>query len=220
MKIAWLQYTEGGTYSANRNDISLPNFSGDGAGFSVFGNNSGDPDGSGTAGSIDSSTWAFGEWIKFTGFFDVDVTDPTADGKAYIEVHRPTAAGQKYWNYEFDYGMRVNDPVVPYVWDYLPFGTYYRSAATEASSTDDMNHVIDDIYVSWGDAAPARIELGDNADYDSCTERTNCYPAGNSWWSDSQIQVVVEQGGLDLSGDVWLFLTHENNKRRMSWKVN
>ena len=212
-KFAWPQL--GG--AASINDIAILNHSGGAAGFALF-SNSVTPN---PLAYYDDAFWDFGEWFKCTAYLDADVPNASVDNcSAFVELIRPSAVGTKRWVYTQNFTMEAQDPPQPYVWDNFPLAAFLRNAPAAASVADDINMVIDDLYVAEGDSPASRIEIGDNADYALCTELINCYPATADWWKDDQIQVIVEQGSLNLAGDIWLFVKHSDNKRTMSWKVN
>lgn len=216
-KLVWLQHDDRPDFiGTGTNDIVLPTYNS--SSFGVLGNDVPEFIALGT------DWWTFGDWIKISGYFTVDPTDRAKPTKQIVEIYNPSHPTQKYYKFEVDTAVLENsDPTAPLNWQYIAFGAWYRNgafAALGATDESDVNHQIDDIYLSWGNNSAARVMLGDAAAIEDCTELTECYPSGENWWTDEQISVVVEQGGLNLSGDVWVHVRHSDNRRNMSYKVN
>jgi hypothetical protein len=83
-------------------------------------------------------------------------------------------------------------------WTYLFANAYGRSG------TSNCHPTYDDIYVAVGDYAQARIEIGNNATYNSCTKLALCTP--NSW-NSTTISAKVWQGNFTANDHVYLFVT-------------
>jgi len=81
----------------------------------------------------------------------------------------------------------------------IKFG-WYRACC--ANGTSVVHY--DDIYIdnSW-----ARVEIGNNADYNSCTHREIQIPSA---WSNNSIAVNVKQGSFASSDKVYLFVVNED----------
>ncbi len=62
---------------------------------------------------------------------------------------------------------------------------------------------MDDVYIATGDAALARVEIGNNATYTSCTNLAVCTPTS---WADTSITATVRSGSF-TSGTAYLFVT-------------
>lgn len=66
---------------------------------------------------------------------------------------------------------------------------------------------IDDLYVATGANAMARVEIGNNATYTSCTNLTMCTPDS---WSASSITAHVWRGSFGSSASAYLFVIDSN----------
>ena len=71
-------------------------------------------------------------------------------------------------------------------------------------STIDVYQYYDDIYInnSW-----ARVEIGDDPDYDSCTHREMQIPTA---WSSDSVDITVNQGSFPDGATAYLFVVDED----------
>lgn len=67
-----------------------------------------------------------------------------------------------------------------------------------------MNLYMDDIYI---DTTPARVEIGNSSDFESCTHREVQYPTA---WSDTQIKVNLRPGSFASGSQVYFFVVNAN----------
>ncbi len=81
-------------------------------------------------------------------------------------------------------------------------------------TSGDMEWWVDNLYV---DNTRKRVELGDNADYNSCTERVIQVP--NTTWNDNQIQITVNTGQFSVGSTKYLFVVDENGVASDSYPV-
>ena len=98
----------------------------------------------------------------------------------------------KYW-----FSDEYESEGMPYAFDRMSIPGYFRHP-----SYPPDNFVIDDVYVAVGPTARARVEIGNNATYASCTKLAIC--TINSW-STNQINAVVREGGFSANDSVYLF---------------
>jgi hypothetical protein len=82
--------------------------------------------------------------------------------------------------------------------------------------TSSCNPQIDDVYVATGDNARARIEIGNNATYTSCTKLTICTP--NSWTSNG-ISAKVWQGQFGSSDPAYLFVLDSSGNASPGYSI-
>ena len=220
-KIAWLAYSDE-TYNFTANNDVIVASHANTSGWSIRGNDTGITIGT-TAEMQD--WWRFGEWMRITGYFEVDPTDPiNNDGRCFVEFITASKAANAVTSLDVPFTMsKTNGNSSPNFWNGLSlFGWYEGGDLTSIGGTveGDVDHRMDDIYLAWGDSCAATVEIGNNADYDLCTERTLCYADGAGWWSDSELKVKVEVGGLDFNSPLFLFIRHDNGHRKMSFPLS
>ncbi len=82
----------------------------------------------------------------------------------------------------------------------------WRNEITNASSADSQSEVdmwIDDIYI---DNSRARVEMGDSPVFEDCLHREIQVP---TVWTDSSIQIELNQGSFQTGDTVYLFVIDE-----------
>jgi hypothetical protein len=85
-------------------------------------------------------------------------------------------------------------------WPELYFGNYVRSDPHGTTHAHWECAYVDN---SW-----ARVEIGDNANYNNCTHREIQIPSG---WSDSSVTVTLNRGSFGPSAAAYLFVVDGNN---------
>ena len=80
-------------------------------------------------------------------------------------------------------------------WDWVDFPAYARVDGTAINYYDD-------VYVATGDAAQARVEIGNNATYSNCTNLAIITPTS---WSNTSITATVRTGSFS-NGTAYLFV--------------
>lgn len=148
---------------------------------------------------------ASNNWItsadRPAGWYQVQIqsymgTAGSADGSIKIWRTRPSMSGAYYAN------SATNIQVIPAGGsdiNAVKFG-WYRGYTSQGESY--IYH--DDIYMdnSW-----ARVEIGDNATYDSCTHR-EIQPLQS--WGASSISITANQGSFANGSQVYVFVVDEN----------
>ena len=94
---------------------------------------------------------------------------------------------------------------------YLLIGHYF--ATDSGSPRPWAKRYWDEIYV---DTTQARVEIGDNADWDSCSHREIQIPTS---WSNSSIEVRVNQGTFAKGANNYLFVVNEAGEVSGGYKV-
>lgn len=84
-------------------------------------------------------------------------------------------------------------------WDYVDFPAYARIDETAINYHDD-------IYIATGDNCLARVEIGNNATYTSCTNLAVCTPTA---WSGTGITLTARSGSFS-TGTVYLFVVDKD----------
>jgi hypothetical protein len=147
--------------------------------------------GNGGAGNVGGPLPAAGYWFNVACEYD-DGTIDTEDGYIRVYASRTPPSAGPYSVLSRNLMMLVtgaSDPV-----DCISLGYNLANGGTEAIT------LWDDIYL---DNTWARVEMGDNADYDSCTHREIQIPSA---WSDTSITVTVNQGSFMNGGTAYLFV--------------
>jgi len=120
--------------------------------------------------------------------------------------------GSKYhWNGTGrTWGHRDGDQYgLPRQYEVIDFNGYGRTTAGSYPCFDDC-------YSAEGSNCRARVEIGNNSNYASCTDRAICGPTS---WSSSSITAKCNVGGLG-GGDWYLFVINGNDVQSTGYKVN
>lgn len=80
--------------------------------------------------------------------------------------------------------------------NYVKLNAYGRT-------TSNCHPMFDDVYIATGENALARIEIGNNSIYNSCTKLTILTPTA---WSSTSISAKVWQGAFSSSDQAYLFV--------------
>jgi hypothetical protein len=81
-------------------------------------------------------------------------------------------------------------------------------------TTPNSYPTFDDVYIATGEYAQARVEIGDNATYASCTKMALCTtPAGTSGWGDTSITCTVRQASFTAGDTGYIFVTKADGAR-------
>jgi len=99
----------------------------------------------------------------------------------------------------------------------LRIGHYWGlDAAGSCAANGGADIYVDNVYIDNG--TWAHIELGNNADYDSCTVREVQIPTA---WSDSSITIKVNQGNFNKGEAAFLYVVDDNgNVNKVGYKVD
>ena len=208
-KIAWLQDDAD---IGKVNDICVPSHNGNGSW--LVGGNGLDNKLTGLNGP--SPTWfGFNNWTRICGFLKAGATPQTDLGKVYFQA---LTSGVAMYEQEADVvvfsGGRAEPP---YHWTQLNITGYSRSDSGVPDKVIQM--LYDDLYVAWGANAAARVELGDNATYTSCTDLhiQHVTPAN---WATGQLDFNIDYGPFAPSTDLWYHITLEDNSTRYTLRAN
>ena len=92
-------------------------------------------------------------------------------------------------------------------WHSLWFGNYMGNEADSHCPAIDNAHVyFDDVYI---DITRARVEIGDNADYESCTHREIQIPVS---WGSSEITVAANPGSFANGSEAYVFVIDQDGR--------
>lgn len=206
LKQHWLMYTDRG--ASGINDLCLMSHYSGGGTFGIIGN---DYSYSTAIGGTPAAWWQWDKWMKMDFWLKADTTNPsTVNGTSYVGVTNQTA--------HLEY-TKTNAPLFdtdrigqePYAWDRIHFNEWCRGGAPGTVQCQ-----LSDIYVATGSNSVARVELGNNAVYGSCTELVIC---PTKLWADGRIKATIRQGGLNFGTSTWLFITLSDNTTRYSIQV-
>lgn len=202
-KVSWL--TGGATAGAN--DICIPTYVGSGI-WHVGGN---DISPSLYNSGVNPTWWKWGKWHRFTCYMKGGSTPQTDAGVFYFQVANTEEAITEI----SDTPVIFANGTAPYQWTEFRVSGYARPRTTQGG----VEILSDDVYISVGTNAAARVELGDNAVYTSCTDLhiQNVAPAD---WATGQIDFDIDYGPFSPSQDLWLHITREDNSTKYSIQVS
>ena len=160
-------------------------------------------------GGFDPTWWTFGEWNRMTTWMKAGATPETDAGNFMFQGMSETG-GQlttTSTNAIFQGGT------APYEWKSINIAGWARETnTTDTPDIVDAQILYDDIYFAWGDNAAARVEIGDNSDYSSCTILSVCDAIQNKpAWTDEILTVNLRQANLNFVNPVYLFVFDKDN---------
>ena len=203
-KVGWLQGPDSAT-----NDICLPTHIG-GGNWSISGNGLSVQLNSTELGGNKPSWFGFNDWTRL-GFFLKAGAVPEVDlGQIYFQA---TTQGQSMFQVSKDViTFAGGGATAPYHW------TKYNMTGYARTNGVDVMMLYDDFYIAWGDNAAARVELGNNAVYSSCTDLQiqHVTPAN---WATGLLEWNLDYGPFTQGDSLWLHITREDNTTRYSIQV-
>ncbi len=135
------------------------------------------------------------EWIR-TEFYGVESSVSTSNGTIVV---RQQMSGESVMTNINDFEGNIQTRSNNNHWDTILWGDYVHKIDAGVK----YYHDYDDIYIA---DSRARIEIGNNPIFTSCTHREIQIP---TVWSDGSITINVNQGSF-LNGDAYLFVVDEN----------
>jgi hypothetical protein len=170
-------------------------------------------------------------WLQGAGTTDDDLVIPNFHSEDSLSIHSNSLPYSKYFESQFSIGtwkrfavyvdggtgsngafhfwelttsgvsQRINDNGVAI----LDASGYFEQVRINGYGRETANcyPTFDDVYIATGDNARARIEIGDNATYASCTKITVCTPES---WSDTSISAKVWRGQFGATEAAYLFV--------------
>lgn len=211
-KAAWLLGVNEG--SGFGNDLVIPSHVGSGI-WKLGGNNLGNLL---ETGGANPTWWKWNKWNRFTTWVKAGAIPQTDSGNLYFQVANGEEALTEFNNTPVIFGDP--DAVSPYQWEQININGWIRpDVGGSDGSGAGIDTRYDDIYVSWGTNAAARVELGDNAVYTSCTNLHIQYvtPAD---WATGQLDFDIDYGPFNPSDELWWHITLEDNITRYSVRAN
>ena len=207
LKQNWVMYTDRG--GAGINDLCLMSHYSGGGTFGILGNDYSTY--FQNIGSTPAAWWQWNKWMKTDFWLKADSTNPsTVNGTTFVGITNEIAHLEysKTTSPLFD-SDRIGQE--PYAWDRIHFNEWCRGSAPGTVQCQ-----YSDIYLATGPNSAARVEVGNNAVYASCTELVIC---PTKLWADGRIMATIQQGGLNLINPTWLFITLPDNSTRYSIQV-
>jgi len=148
-------------------------------------------------------TWHKGDWIRGWIYVKGGITDGHYD----VEMLHENGTRQSW---SVDGQTWGNDDYLPYQYESVRFNAYGRQ-------TSGSYPVHDDCYSAYGPNCRARVVIGNNSNYASCTDLAICGPTS---WSSSSITAKCNIGGLDPADDWYLFVINGSNQESTGYKIN
>lgn len=171
--------------------------------------NSNNPEGHFTSDGVSGGGWS--DTREYPGWGGDSAQHNWVHVQIYLEQSDPGVMNGilKSW---FDCGNRVNrsdyltrDTVNTSDWHSLWFGNYNGHESDQYCAASGDSHIyFDNVYI---DVTQARVEVGNNANYDSCTHREIQVPVS---WSDGEVQVTANPGSFNPGEQVWFFVVNDS----------
>lgn len=150
-------------------------------------------------GSVSTPPLESNRWMRIDMWAKVSSNFDTWDGKLHMRVLRP---GSSPWTYRLEnvatHSSQPNQSEIsPWLrsWRSVWWKNQLSHAAGRATIWTD------DHYIQFG--SPARVEIGDNPNYDSCTQLELQEPTD---WSNGEITIKVNHGGFSSGQSRYIFV--------------
>lgn len=185
-KMLWLIDQD---YRGDSSDVVLPTHTGYGV-FSLAGNDFN------MKTNVGNEWWSWEEWMRLTFWLKANESNPTADGTIHFDT---ISADKGYAHRQYSDPVFDSDGPSQKTYRQLNFPGWVRPP--KGSGTDIL---YDDIYVSIGDNAAARVELGDAANLD---ETTQLDILNIQEWTDRQIKANYPTLSGSEAASMYLYFT-------------
>ncbi len=207
-KLAWIMDNTTGSGYDGDDDICLPSWP-NGTRFDLSGNDGAFSAAVGQPGT--SSKWfSFNGWNRATTYMKAG-SDPVNDNGIIWFSGLSEEFGQKQFSRTdrpiFDGDDNSNDNAISQ-WSRINLSGWHRKNGINAANDSMTLAYYDDIYIATGPNAAARIEIGNNAQYENCTKLAIATPED---WSDMEISATIRQGEFVTDEDVYLFIIDSGN---------
>lgn len=142
------------------------------------------------------------EWRRAEIYWTKSTAD-TPDGTIIYNVHSDNTITKIFnWpNWVETHSASLSTNVAKYF-----FIQDYYGSNNGIDSADKKMYIGADVYIQSG--TPARIEIGDAADWNVCTHREIQYPTA---WADTSISVTLNRGTFNTGVQLYLFVVNANN---------
>jgi len=171
----------------------------------------------------DNSWFEFGQWNRMSTWLRAGAVPNVDVGDYYFQGLNPVSGMME----DTEVGLNFDGPTpvptdvifkfgnAPYEWRQIQVPGWIRHR-TAAQGGDEVSIPYDDVYISWGTNAAARVELSNNATYTSSTRAAVCTYTS---WSDTSISAVVREGDVNFAEDTWLHVIDGDNNVVTTYKV-
>ena len=175
-----------------------------------------------TLGADSPTWWKWANWNRMSTFLKAGATAQTDAGDAYFQIANGQEAITEYSDTPviFANANSASGDFIDYKWYGMSINGWMRDGVGGSDGSGaGIDTRYDDIYVSWGANAAARVELGDNAVYTSCTDLhiQHVTPAN---WATGQLGFNIDTGPLNPATPLWYHITLEDNSTRYSVRAN
>lgn len=155
-------------------------------------------------GTYDSPSWTYtkvaGRWDRFSWWTKGSTS---TDGATYVDITNSTGT-TRAWEKTSVQTLNTGDTGKRQMFF---VNGYVRQ-------TPNSYPTFDDVYIATGEYAQARVEIGDNATYASCTKMALCTtPAGTSGWGDTSISCTIRGASFSTSDTGYMFITKSDGTR-------
>jgi hypothetical protein len=207
IKMSWLfRLGVGDPNYTGDNDLIIPNSVGSSVWFD--GNDIGGGSALFSVNTI-SNWWVWDDWNTISVWVKANAANPTtANGNLYFRVVNSRGMYEASTN---SVPVFRNASGSVHNWGSVAIPGYIAG-----SNQANVQWLVDDVYHSPVANAAARVEIGNNATYSSCT---NIATLKIDAWSTSQITATIRSGNINLSNPCWLFITLANNTTRYSVRL-
>lgn len=166
-----------------------------------------------TVGSPES-WWSWDNWNRCSTYLKGGAPDPKANngivwGQAMSEEKGQVVGSRTGILFDGDDNASDNDIDQ---WDWINFNAMVHTGHEHPN----QEVWFDDIYMAVGDHARARVEIGNNINYASCTKLEISTPTS---WSDTSISVVVRLSEFSGNDEAYLFVIDENGQASEGFEI-
>lgn len=151
--------------------------------------------------NIGNEWWSWDSWMKMSFWLKANPTDPTASGTVYFDT---VSSEHGYKHRSYSVPVFDADGLADKVYRQMNFPGWVKSV--QDANTDIL---YDDIYVSVGPNAAARLELGDAPNL-SDVKRLDLLKINS--WSDSQITANYPTVPGSMLNTMYLYVTTSDGK--------
>jgi len=132
--------------------------------------------------------------------------DGTEDGNVYV-WQQTGGEGNAFTLTASQENVATNNNGSSRHWERVCLMEYNRSSGGATTTR------VDDIYIA---SSRARVEIGDNADYNNCSHREMQIPEN---WTSSNVSFTVNQGSFNLGDDAYIFIVDQAGNVSNSFEV-
>lgn len=196
LKFFWLYYTATGYATDNDPDLVATCFNSPTSTYNLFANDY-------ARATLDRDMdwrWEWDKPVRYAFWIKGNGTSVAGSDGLYQSV---SSTGQSLVSYHETFAWFAESDNV-FGFDRLTVPGFLTGASNTQSA-----FVIDDVYVAVGPNAAARVEIGNNINYSSCTKLAIITPSA---WSDGEITATVREGTFNDDEQAYLYVVDENGE--------